>query len=172
MHEAGSGIEILRGHQRHGSLRRGESDIDPAKLIKSRHCPGQSATCCAFDRTRARGGPFLLDGDAVQAELAEFGPEVAREGVAAVDLVGARCNPVGGKAAHALAQHVGGFAEAEVEAADVVHAHLRRFRCANFPLPRHSGAPYLGAGLKFEYRIKGVEEVHERIARESELTKA
>ena len=74
--------------------------------------------------------PFLLDGDAVEAELAELGPEVAREGIAAVDLVGARRDLVGGKAAHALAQHVGGFAEAEVEAADVIHAHVRRFRCA------------------------------------------
>jgi hypothetical protein len=52
----------------------------------------------------------------------------SREDVAAVDLVGARCDLVGGKAAHALAQHVGGLAEAEVEAADVVHAHLRRSR--------------------------------------------
>ena len=46
--------------------------------------------------------PFLFDRDAVQPKLAELGPEVAREGVAAVDLVGARCDPVGGKAAHAF----------------------------------------------------------------------
>jgi hypothetical protein len=31
-------------------------------------------------------------------------------------------------------------------------------------LPEHHG--------EFEYRIKGVEEVHERVARETELTKA
>ena len=35
--------EILRGHQRHGSLRRGESDIDPAKLIKSSTLPRAKA---------------------------------------------------------------------------------------------------------------------------------
>jgi hypothetical protein len=56
--------------------------------------------------------------------------QIPAEGIAAVDLVGARRDLVAGKAAHALAQHVGGLAEAEVEAADVVHAHVRRFRCA------------------------------------------
>ena len=74
--------------------------------------------------------PFLLDGDAVQAELAELGPEVARKGVAAVDLVGARRDLVGGEAAHAVAQHVGGLAQAEIEAANVVHAHLPPVLCA------------------------------------------
>src|SRR5437764_928668 len=68
--------------------------------------------------------PLLLDRDAMHAELAELGPQIAREGVAAVDLVGARRDLVGGEAAHAVAQHVGGLAQAEVEAADVVHAHL------------------------------------------------
>ena len=34
--------------------------------------------------------PFLLDRDAVQAELAELRPQIAREHVAAVDLVGTR----------------------------------------------------------------------------------
>src|SRR5262249_19470314 len=70
-----------------------------------------------------RAAPFLLDRDAEHAELAELGPEVTREGVAAVDLVGTRRDLVGRKAAHAVAQHVGGLAQAEIEAADVVHAH-------------------------------------------------
>ena len=69
--------------------------------------------------------PLLLDRDAVHAELAELRPEVAREGVAAVDLVGARRDLVGGEAAHAVAQHVGGLAQAEIEAAKVVDAHGR-----------------------------------------------
>ena len=72
--------------------------------------------------------PFLLDRDAVHAELAQLRPQVAREGVAAVDLVGARRDLVGGEAAHAVAQHVGGLAEAEIKAPDIVHAHLRRSR--------------------------------------------
>ena len=74
--------------------------------------------------------PFLLDGDAVHAELAQLRPEIARKRVAAVDLVGARRDPVGGEAAHAVAQHVGGLAQAEIKAADVVYAHLRRSRMA------------------------------------------
>src|SRR6476646_1686968 len=48
--------------------------------------------------------PFLFDRDAVHAELAQLGPQVAGEGVAAIDLVGARRNIVGGKTAHAVAQ--------------------------------------------------------------------
>ena len=46
-----------------------------------------------------RAAEFLLDGDAVQAEIAQLRPEIAREEVAAVDLVGARRDLVGAKAA-------------------------------------------------------------------------
>src|SRR5262249_56300490 len=76
--------------------------------------------------TESGAAPFLLDRDPMQAELAELRPEVTREGVAAVDLVGARRDLVGGETAHAVAQHVGGLAQAEVEAADVVYAHERQ----------------------------------------------
>src|SRR5262249_34429580 len=75
-----------------------------------------------------RPAPFLLDGDAVHAELAQLGPEIAWERVAAVDLVGARGDALGGKTAHAVAQHVGGLAQAEIKAARGVHAHGRRSR--------------------------------------------
>ena len=68
-----------------------------------------------------RPAPFLLDRDAVHAELAELGPEIARKGVAAVDLVGARRDLVGGKAAHAVAQQVGGLAEVEIKAGIAAH---------------------------------------------------
>ena len=68
---------------------------------------------------------LLLDGDAEQAELAHLRPQIAREGVGAVDLVGARRDLVGREAAHAVAQHVGGLAEAEIEAAQVVPQHER-----------------------------------------------
>src|SRR5215470_13187474 len=70
--------------------------------------------------------PLLLDRDAVRAELAELRPEIARKGVAAIDLVGARGDLVGGEVTHAVAQHVGGLAQAEIETADVVHAHEGR----------------------------------------------
>ncbi len=47
-----------------------------------RHAMGEIA--------HAGAAPFLLDGDAEQAERAELRPQIAREGVGAVDLVGAR----------------------------------------------------------------------------------
>ncbi len=74
-----------------------------------------------------RPAPLLLDGDAVDAKGAEFGPKVARKRVALVDLVGARRDLVGGETAHALAQHVGGLTEIKVEAAHIVDEHLRSF---------------------------------------------
>ncbi len=78
--------------------------------------------------TEPRPAPFLLDRDAVHTELAQLGPEVAREDVAAVDLLGARGNAFTGEAAHALAQHVSGLAQTEIKAANVVHAHGRQSR--------------------------------------------
>ena len=58
---------------------------------------------------------FLLDGDAVQAERADLGPEVARELIAAVDFGGARRDLVLRKRMHRLADRIRGFAEIEVE---------------------------------------------------------
>ena len=57
----------------------------------------------------------LRDGDAVQAERAHLRPELARKPVLAVDPLGERRDAVGGEARHAVAQHVGGLAEAEIE---------------------------------------------------------
>ena len=73
--------------------------------------------------------PFLLDRDAVHAKLAQLGPEIAREHIATVDLIGAPGNSFSGKAAHALAQHVGRLAQAEIKAANVVHAHGADLAC-------------------------------------------
>src|SRR5207244_10538340 len=70
-----------------------------------------------FEIAKPRPAPFLLDRDPVYAELAELGPQVARKGVAAVDLLGPRRDPVGGKAAHAVAQQIGRLAEREIKAA-------------------------------------------------------
>src|SRR5262249_11242764 len=75
-----------------------------------------------------RPTPFLLDGDAVHAELAQLGPEVAREGVAAVDLVGGRGEAPGGEPAHAGAPYGGGPAQTEIKAGGVVPAQGRRSR--------------------------------------------
>src|SRR5262249_20867263 len=52
-------------------------------------------------------------------------PEIAREAVAAVDLLGTRRNVRGGETAHALAQHVGGLAEAEIESPKTASQHGR-----------------------------------------------
>ena len=59
---------------------------------------------------------FLLDRDAVQAERAHLRPQVAREDIVAVDLVGARRDLVLREAADRLAQHVDVGAEPEIEA--------------------------------------------------------
>ena len=74
----------------------------------------------------AGAAEFLLDRDAVHAERAELGPQIARERVGAVDLVGARRDLVGREAAHALAQHVGGLAEVEPQARKIAGNHVRR----------------------------------------------
>src|SRR5262249_30167992 len=94
---------------------------------------GRAGEFLPRDAGRRRAGPrptpLLPARDAVQAELAQLGPEVARKNVAAVDLLGARRNARSGKAAHALAQHVGRLAEAEIKSANVVHAHGRHLAC-------------------------------------------
>ena len=66
---------------------------------------------------------LLLDGDAQEAEAAELGPELAREAVGAVDLVRARGDPVGSEIAYRRAQHLGGLAQAEIEALRLVWDH-------------------------------------------------
>src|SRR5262245_40657419 len=87
-----------------------------------------------------RPAPFFLHRDAVHAELTELGPQITREGIAAVDLVGARRDAVVGEVAHAGAQHVGGLAQTEIEAANVVHPHRRQSRMgrsgSSVPIPK------------------------------------
>src|SRR5258708_6182444 len=62
-----------------------------------------------------RAAIFLLDGNAVQAERADFRPEIAGKLIALVDLVGARRNLVAREIVYGLANSVRGFAEIEVE---------------------------------------------------------
>ncbi len=59
--------------------------------------------------------PLLFDGNAEKPERAELWPQLARKGIGAVDLVGARRDLVLGKIAHGVAQHVDVAAEAEIE---------------------------------------------------------
>src|ERR671939_1980985 len=65
----------------------------------------------------------LLDRDAVEPEFAHLRPEVAREDIGSIDLVGPRRDHIGREVAYRAAQHVGGLAEIEVEARDVVAPH-------------------------------------------------
>jgi hypothetical protein len=57
----------------------------------------------------------FFDGDAVQAERADLGPEVRGKLIAAVDFGGARRDFVLRKRMHRLADRVRGLAEIEVE---------------------------------------------------------
>ena len=66
---------------------------------------------------------LLLDGDAVQAERADLGPEVARKLIAAVDFGGARRDFVLRERMHRLADRIRGLAEIEVEKQRPVRGH-------------------------------------------------
>src|SRR3546814_7002612 len=58
---------------------------------------------------------FFLDGGAVESQRAHFGPERAIELVLLVDIGGLGRDPIGGETAGRLADHVGGFAQREIE---------------------------------------------------------
>src|SRR3984893_14619648 len=62
-----------------------------------------------------RAAILLLDGNAVQAECADFRPQVARKLVALVDVGGARRDLVARESLHGFANRVGGFAEVKIE---------------------------------------------------------
>ena len=63
----------------------------------------------------ARSAIFLLDGNPVQAERADLGPEVAGKLIALVDFGGPRRDLAGREMLHRFAYGVRGFAEIEVE---------------------------------------------------------
>src|SRR5262249_25452097 len=88
-----------------------------ARDFLHRHAMGEIA--------EAGAAVLLLDGDAVQAERTHLRPQIAREGVALVDLIGARRNLVIGKAARGLAQHVDVLAKPEIEALPSIGDHAR-----------------------------------------------
>ena len=66
---------------------------------------------------------LLLDGNAVQAERTDLGPEVAREFITAVDFGGARRDFVLRERVHRLPDRVRRFAEIEVEQQRPVRSH-------------------------------------------------
>ena len=73
-----------------------------------------------FEVAHAGAAVFLLHGDAEHAEIAELAPEVGRELVVAVDRGGARRDLLGGEGLHGAAQHVGGFAQVEIQTRETV----------------------------------------------------
>ena len=78
-----------------------------------------------FEVAKAEAAVFLGHRHAEQAHGSEFGPEFAREAVAAVDLVGLRRNAPDCELADGLAQLIDACAEFEVEI-DREHGALRR----------------------------------------------
>ena len=71
----------------------------------------------------AAAAVFFLDGDAVQAERADLGPEIPGELVAAVDFGGARRDFVLRERIYRLAYSVRSLAEIEVEKQRSVRGH-------------------------------------------------
>ena len=69
--------------------------------------------------------PALGNGDAQQAGVAQLGPQVAREFVAAVDVGGARRDALAREAPDLRAHLVELLAEPEVEIAAIECVHLR-----------------------------------------------
>src|SRR3974390_805369 len=75
-----------------------------------------------------RPAVFLFDRNAVQPERAHLGPEIARKFVVAVDLVGARRNPVLREIGDGVAQHVGLGTEAKIETGPGIRNHRKLHR--------------------------------------------
>ena len=85
---------------------------------------------------------LLLHRDTEQAEVAEPGPEVARELVARVDLLRARRDLRLREALDRRADHVGGLAQPEVEAGHPVGGHCAADSCIHFTSRRAGWGQY------------------------------
>src|SRR5260221_11598727 len=81
-----------------------------------------------FEIAEARAAIFFFDRDTMQSQSADLRPEIARERVCLVDLVGARCDFVGREIAHGVADRIGGLAEIEIEVALGVRNHRKTLR--------------------------------------------
>ena len=68
-----------------------------------------------FEIAEACAAIGFLDGDTMQAECAHAWPQVARESVGAIDVIGARLNGIAGEGARCVADQDGGFVEAEIQ---------------------------------------------------------
>ena len=73
-----------------GAVAEGPTEAEARRTSSMRHD--------MLEVAQAEAAVFLLDGDAVQAELAHLRPQLAREPVLGVDLGGERRDLVGGEA--------------------------------------------------------------------------
>src|SRR6516164_4548531 len=76
-----------------------------------------------FEIAEPRPAIFLLDRNAVQAERADLGPEIAGELVGLVDLGGTRGDLVARETVHRLADGIRSLAEIEIEDATSIGDH-------------------------------------------------
>ena len=111
---------------------------EPDRARRARHLLHRHAV---LEVAQAEPAIFLRRGDPVQAERAHLGPEIAGKAVVAVDRRGARRDLLLGEGSGALADHLGAFAEVEVEATGRVGDHSRNGRlrkCGQGDLGRKS----------------------------------
>src|SRR3974390_3912432 len=94
-----------------------------------------------------RPAVFLFDRNAVQPERAHLGPEIARKFVFAVDLVGARRNPVLREIGAGVAQHVGLGTEAEIETGPGIRNHRKLHRSGGPDPPPSESVTAAGAAV-------------------------
>ena len=85
-----------------------------------------------FEIAEARAAKLLLDGNSVQAQRAEPGPEIPWKLVTSIDLGGARRDFIHREIMDGLPQRVRGFAEIEIEIPIRVGNHGGRPPCREF----------------------------------------
>jgi len=99
------------------------------RAVGQAHRSGRAADLLHCDHMleipQARAAIVLFHRQPEQAEFAHLGPEIARELVGAVNLVRTGRDQVLGKATHRVAEHVGGFAEIEIETRVRIGEHSR-----------------------------------------------
>jgi hypothetical protein len=83
-----------------------------------------------FGIAHARAAEFLCHRDAMQSQRAKLRPQIGGKFVSLVYFGGARRDLIGGEGAHHIAQHVGAFAEVEIQSWQCIGNHRRSFTSA------------------------------------------
>ena len=79
-----------------------------------------------FEISQPQTAPFLLNGDAMQAEFAHRHPKLAREPVFGINAGGERRDLLVGKACGGLTDHLGALAKGKVELRRGAHGGFSR----------------------------------------------